>query len=165
MIEASDSKERLKATLSECPSIKSWSRDGNPQVYVDVLSPDIDQRDDPGPEWWSEIRPYILIYDGPEKHQLVASPATYAVSGSLVAMFEQNTPAGPYSDEELSILFTRFIKSVTADIKALARLSQHGWVLPTSITTDGPFRASHEQAIGAGDCQQYYIEFEWGTLA
>lgn len=158
-------KERLRATLASCQSVKDWSRNGTPSIYIDIMPYPPSGRDEFTREELIELRPFILIYTLPITYHLDASPGAYHPNGSMVAVFEQNTPEGDYSGEELDRLFDNFIGLVIRDITEKARQSENGWVYPHRITTDGPERANAQQAIAEGDCQRYYLEFEWGTLA
>jgi hypothetical protein len=108
------------------------------------------------------LRPFVLIYTGPISYSLVAEPGSYSPSGSWSACFEQNTPLGDYTGEELDRIFDNFIGEVIREIREHAINSQNGWSYPTKITTEGPMRSSCEDAVAIGDCQRYWLHFEWG---
>jgi len=158
-------KERLKTTLAECNSVKDWSRERKTSIYFDVLPQPPRGRETFTAEEWQQLRPFILVYTEPITYQLDASPGGYHPRGSMIAVFEQNTPPGELTGEELDRLFDNFMGRVIAEILLKARNAQDGWIYPTQVTTAGPIRATHTEAATEGDWQQYSLKFDWGITA
>lgn len=173
------SKHLLRESIATSTAFRTWEANNwtvaqaRDRIYFDALPPPAANAATHSLAELNRYRPFCLIYKPADNGFRLRMAACgghnqFVPSGVLVARFERLVPITQQRDPgEADRQFENFIGSLIrsgdTNNPGLVELSgQAGYLNITQVDEAGPFRAAEDEQPSIGDCQWYYLQFEWG---